>query len=397
MKVSPTLLGNRIESLDMLRGFALLGIFIANMLTFHSPYFYIDPHTYFSTPGDQFSYKIISIFIEASFYPIFAMLFGYGLQMQYEKSVVNKTPFAPIMAKRLAILMAFGLIHALFIWSGDILFTYAIMGFIMIGVVRIPKKWLLPVALVVYLIPTLLLIGGTYFVTKMFPDDLMEGYSDIQRIEQAITAYGHGSYVDALLFRIPEWLLIGLPAMFMGVFMVLPLIMLGAVFAKVKLFERAAQFKGRIALVTLLSFVVGIVIKSLPYLDEPTYYYKLTQQLIGGPILAIGYAGVILLLCQLPIFQKVFRPISKAGRMSLTTYLTQSIVATLIFYNYGFGLYGKVDIETGTLMAIGIFILQVIFAELWLMKFKMGPFEWIWRKVTYGKNLTKKEEKVQVL
>lgn len=397
MKVAPTLLGNRIESLDMLRGFALLGIFIANMLTFHSPYFYIDANTYFSTPGDQMSYKIISIFIEASFYPIFAMLFGYGLQMQYDKSIVNKTAFAPIMAKRLAILMAFGLIHALFIWSGDILFTYALMGFIMIGVVRIPKKWLLPIAFVVYLIPTLLLIGGTYIVTKMYPEDVMEGYANIQQIEQAITAYGHGSYVEALMFRIPEWLLIGLPAVFMGVFMVLPLIMLGAVFAKIKLFERAAQFKGRIALVTLISLVAGVAIKSLPYLNETTYYFKLIQQLIGGPILAVGYAGIILLLCQLTIFRKVFRPISKAGRMSLTTYLTQSIVATLIFYNYGFGLYGKVDIETGTLIAIGIFILQVIFAELWLMKFKMGPFEWVWRKATYGKNLTKKEEKVQVL
>ena len=81
----------------------------------------------------------------------------------------------------------------------------------------------------------------------------------------------------------------------------------------------------------------------------------------------------------------------------MTTYLTQSIVATTIFYGYGFGLYGKVDLETGTMIAVGIFAIQVIFAELWLLKFRMGPFEWLWRKATYGKNMTKKEEKEQAL
>ena len=79
--------------------------------------------------------------------------------------------------------------------------------------------------------------------------------------------------------------------------------------------------------------------------------------------------------------------------MSLTTYITQSIVATTIFYSYGFGMYGKVDLETGVWIALGIFVVQVIIAELWLMKFSMGPLEWLWRKATYGKKLPNKEGK----
>lgn len=79
--------------------------------------------------------------------------------------------------------------------------------------------------------------------------------------------------------------------------------------------------------------------------------------------------------------------------MSLTTYITQSIVATLIFYAYGFGMYGKVDLATGVGIAVGVFIIQVLIAELWLSKFRMGPLEWLWRKGTYGKNLPNKEEK----
>lgn len=396
MNVTPTI-GNRIESLDVLRGFALLGIFIVNMLTFHSPYFYIDAHSYFSTPSDVASYKLINIFVETSFYPIFAIMFGYGLNMQYEKAIANRVSYVPMMARRLTILMGFGLIHALFIWSGDILFTYALMGFIMLAVVRVPKKWLLWIAVIVYLLPTFLFIGGIYLLNKLHPNQLMEGFVDIQQIELAITAYAHGTYGEALVFRITEWLIIGLTSSFMSVFMVLPLVMLGAAFSKWRLFERAAELKGRIAIVGIIGLVAGIFIKSWPYIDGFDYHNILTQQLIGGPILAIGYASVIILLCQLPIFRTIFRPISKAGRMSLTTYLMQSIIATSIFYGYGFGLYGKVDIETGTMIAVGIFAIQVIFAELWLLKFRMGPFEWLWRKGTYGKNMTKKEEKTQAL
>ena len=397
MNVSPTTIGNRIETLDILRGFALLGIFIANMLLFHSPYFYIDPHSYFSTPSDVASYQLINIFVEASFYPIFAMMFGYGLNMQYEKAIANGTSYVPVMAKRLTLLMGFGLIHALFVWSGDVLFTYALMGFIMLAAIRIPKKWLLWIALIVYFLPTLLFIGGMYLLAQLDPNQLMDGFVDIQQIELAITAYAHGTYGEALVFRITEWLIYGLTSSFLGIFMVLPLIMLGAAFSKGKLFERASELKGRIAIVGIIALAAGIFIKSWPYMDSHAYHNVLTQQLIGGPILAIGYASVIILLCQILLFRTIFRPISKAGRMSLTTYLTQSIVATLLFYGYGFGLYGKVDLETGTLIAVGIFAIQVIFAELWLLKFRMGPFEWLWRKATYGKNMTKKEEKEQAL
>jgi len=151
--------------------------------------------------------------------------------------------------------------------------------------------------------------------------------------------------------------------------------------------------KGRIAVITILALAAGLWLKAVPFTGEPTLSAQMLQSVFGGPILAAGYVGLLLLLSQIPLFRTVFRPVSKAGRMSLTTYITQSIVATTIFYSYGFGMYGKVDLETGVWMVLGIFIIQVIFAELWLMKFKMGPIEWLWRKATYGKNLTNKEGK----
>lgn len=395
MKVTSTTLGNRVEVLDLLRGFALLGVFIANMIHFQAPYLYMDPYTWFSSPGDVATFKGIDIFIEASFYPIFAMLFGYGLNMQYEKMLANGAAFAPMMARRLAILLGIGVIHALFVWSGDVLFTYATMGFIMIACVKIPKKWLIPIAAIVYIIPNAFFYVVTRFLEKVDPNSMMAGYADIQKIELAISAYGLGSYGEIFSFRFVEWFTFGFLGVFLGVVMILPLLMIGAGLSKWKVFERAGEMKGRIAIITVLALVAGLWMKTVPFTGEPTLAAQMLQTVFGGPILAAGYVGLLLLLSQIPLFRTIFRPISKAGRMSLTTYITQSIVATTIFYAYGFGMYGKIDLETGVWIALGVFIIQVIFAELWLMKFSMGPIEWLWRKATYGKSLPKKEGKGQ--
>ena len=221
----------------------------------------------------------------------------------------------------------------------------------------------------------------------------MDSYADIQRIELSISAYAYGSFGEIFIFRLIEWLTYGLTSAFMGVFIILPLIMIGAGLSKWKVFERAGEMKGRIAIITVIAMAVGIWLKSLPFLGEPTMEAITLQTQFGGPILATAYVGLVLLLFQLPLFRTLFKPVAKAGRMSLTTYITQSIVATTIYYAYGFGMYGKVDLSTGIWIAVGVFVIQVIFAELWLSKFRMGPLEWVWRKATYGKNLRDKEEK----
>ncbi|WP_342512946.1 DUF418 domain-containing protein [Sporosarcina sp. FSL K6-1522] len=397
MKGTPTTLGNRVEVLDLLRGVALLGIFVANMLHFHSPYLYMDPYSWFSTPSDQATFKNIDIFVEASFYPIFAMLFGYGLNMQYEKALANGTAFAPFMVRRLTVLLGFGLIHALVVWSGDVLFTYAVMGFVMIAFVRIPKKWLLPIAAIVYIVPNAFFYIVTYLLEKISPNMMMEGYADIHQIELAIGAYGLGTYGEIFSFRLVEWLTFGLLSTASGFIIILPLMMIGAGLSKWQVFERASELKGRIAVITVIALVAGIWMKAAPHIDGANTADMMLQTSFGGPILAAGYVGLLLLLWQVPFIRTVFRPISKAGRMSLTTYIMQSVIATTIFYAYGFGMYGKVDLATGIWIAIGVFAIQVIFAELWLSKFRMGPLEWVWRKATYGKSFSNKEGKSRPL
>lgn len=388
MKLTPTTLTNRIEALDLLRGFALLGILIANMLLFHSPSFYIDPYQYFTETGDLVAFKWITILVQGSFYPIFAFLFGYGLNMQYEKAIARNQPFAKMMSKRLLILLVFGLIHALFIWSGDVLFSYATLGFILLLFIRIPAKWLTTIAVILYTIPGILL----YLLMKLMSnleDSFSEDLTNQPKIEKALEVFGNGSFAEIFSFRAVEWLVFGLSSTFLGLFIVLPIILFGAAMSKVKVIERAHALKGKLMIVGVIGLIIGLWIKALPFIQSPSYENFQLQATFGGVFLAVGYASIFLVLTTSKKFRSFFSPLGKAGRMSLTTYIMQSVIATLIFYGYGFGLYGQVSLWTGTVMAFGIFVLQVIFAEIWLAKFKMGPIEKLWRIGTYGRKSTK--------
>jgi len=385
----------RIEALDMLRGFALLGIFMANMLHFNAPIMYMDPYSWFEGSGEGIPYMWLDILVEASFYPIFAMLFGYGLSMQYEKSKLLRQPFGPVAARRMAILLVFGVLHAVFIWSGDILFTYALMGFLMIAAVRIPPKWLLALALVLYLVPMGLLTGLLFAAEQLTPDSSLSEFADIQKVEETINVYGHGDYLTALAFRTKEWLTFTATSFFVNPFMILPFMMVGAALAKWKTAERAREWRRRIAVIGVVSFIAGIALKSVPFTISTEMSMQMIQTYFGGPLVATGYVSFVLLLCTVPKFVSLLRPVAKAGRMSLTVYLTQSIIATLIFYHYGLGMYGKIDVGTATLMAAGIFVVQALLADLWLSRYRMGPFEWIWRIGTYGTILPIKKEKQQ--
>lgn len=383
MKVQPTELHERVVAIDMMRGFSLLGIFIVNMLAFHTPFYYINPYTWYTDPSDKDTFQWIDIAIQGSVYPLFSMLFGYGLMMQFRKSQERGISFIPLGLRRLSILLIIGILHAFLIWSGDILITYALSGFIVLFLLRLSRLWLVTIAFLLYVIPNMGLALLSYIVSATGE----EFYTGFQEIESSLDAFGSGSWMDIFMQRAADWtyaniesgslLLIGMT--------ILPYMLLGAAAAKGKLIERTSNKKTFWITLTAVTLVAGFSIKLLPYLFEANFYYMFVQDIFGGPLVAIGYAGLITLLCQLTIFRKLLNPVAKVGRMSMTTYLSQSVIATTIFYSYGFALYGKIDVLTGTWMAVGIFVIQMIFSEIWLSKFKQGPVEAIWKRVTYGK------------
>ncbi len=389
MKLQPVALDERVEAIDMMRGFALLGILLINMLGFHSPLYYIDPYTWFDAPLDQETFTFLDIFVQASFYPLFAMLFGYGLGIQYLRAEARKKSFAPMAVKRLAVLLVFGILHAFLIWYGDILITYAITGFLLIGMIRLDSKWLMALGVIIYAVPQTLLL------LVMFAAVAMDSsfYVGIQEVQNSIAAYGGGTFAEIFRQRFDDWMYGNNPSNYIILIVtILPFTMVGAAAAKWRLIERTGELKKLWIVLAAGGGIAGILLKIAPYIVDTNIAMTYLQEIFGGPLLAVSYAAIIALIAQSLKVSKVLRPLSKAGRMSLTTYITQSLVATMIFYSYGLGLYGQVDLLTGTLLALGIFALQLIFAEIWLMKFSQGPLEIIWRKITYGLNFEKSDK-----
>ncbi|ANU22682.1 DUF418 domain-containing protein [Planococcus donghaensis] len=386
MNLQPVSTNERIKAIDLMRGFSLLGILLINMLAFHSPLSYIDPYKWFNGSVNEEIYLVIDIFIQASFYPLFAMLFGYGLAMQYMRAEAIGRPFMPLAFKRLTVLLLFGVIHAFLIWYGDILITYAVMGFLLIGLIRLPSSWLMSFGAVIYMVPHLLMQAILFIAATADPNTYV-GYMEI---ESSIQSYQTGNFAEIFSQRLADWSYSNnLVRYVFLIFTILPFLMFGAAAAKWRLIERTKEKQTLWIVLAIIPLLIGLVLKSTPYVFGTNYAFVYLQDIFGGPLVAIGYAAVIALTVQNQRLQKLFSPIAKVGRMSLTTYITQSILATFIFYSYGLGLYGKVDLLTGSLIAFGIFVVQIIFAELWFEKFSRGPLEILWRKWTYGNNFEK--------
>ena len=160
---------------------------------------------------------------------------------------------------------------------------------------------------------------------------------------------------------------------------------------KWRLIEQASQYKKVWLTLAILGVSVGLFIKNAPILFTRTFFLDFLKVYVGGPILALGYIATVVVICSfIPIAIKVLMPFAKLGRMSLTMYLMQSILLSVLFYNWGFGLYGKVDVELGIYISVAIILVQICLAELWFMKFKQGPIEAIMKKITYGKILSEK-------
>ncbi|MFP7201821.1 DUF418 domain-containing protein [Lysinibacillus halotolerans] len=390
MNFQPTTLNERVHSIDILRGFSLLGILLVNMFAFYLPMPHIDLGSWFTEAPDIIWHQTLDIYVQSSFYPLFSMLFGYGLAMQFMKAETTGSNFYQFGPKRLIILLIIGLLHAFFIWWGDILTMYAFCGFFLLLFLRFSGGWLLTFGLIINGFMHLFFIA-IFALTGMSNMEVEAPAVDIVMINDAITAYGVGNWVDAFFQRLKDLSLqMGVSMWISALTTILPYMLIGAAAAKWRLIERAKELKGLWITLAIVFLVLGILIKSAPYTFTRTYLLDYLKVYVGGPILSVGYIGIMICLCMIPFIVKILAPLARAGRMSLSLYIMQSIICTLLFYHFGFSLYGEIDVQTGTLIAIGIFIVQVIFAELWFIKFKQGPLEWLVKKLIYKTTLSEK-------
>ncbi|WP_257985070.1 DUF418 domain-containing protein [Bacillus sp. T33-2] len=384
---------NRIVSIDMMRGAAILGIFLVNMMFFHSPFLYIEPLEWWPGPLNRITYIVIDIFLQASFYPLFAMLFGYGLVILRDRMLMRNQNFTILAVRRLSLLLLIGVIHAFLVWHGDILITYAVCGFVFLLFMRLSANGLLYSGLLVYLIPNILLVALLTASIFFSPGEALQ-LADSEAARASMSAYQTGSFSDITRARFREWYEVN-GFFIIYFFTILPLFFIGAGAAKKKWFENIAPFRKSMAVVGTVLFIAGLVIKLLPYVAAGNVATDYAQDFLGGPMLAASYGIFIALLARRHRARTVLLPLAAVGRLSISNYLFQSVLCTLIFYNYGLGLYGKVSIFTGTMLAIVFFGIQVAASRWWVSRYYYGPVEWLWRAVTYMRRPKWKRSRLQ--
>jgi uncharacterized protein len=387
----------RLNWIDAARGAAILGIFMVNAPSFGSPYYMpgMDSPEWDSTL-DNFLLGGIDIFFQASFYTLFSILFGFGMQLIFDSRKRDGIRPGWFLSRRMLVLLVLGSIHAFLIWHGDILFTYAILGLLLIPFLYTPR-WVLLMMIPILLIPVVILLTMSSLLGSLLPEGEMDAYMvEAMDIPNKLAAYGHGSYGDILQQNWIDWSSSnGVGGIIMGIFMILPLLMLGAYLARTKLLHDPVANRRKLIWFTVITGAIFLIFKAGPYLIGAPLWLSIAQDSIGGPACALFYLSLITLVSRLPVISWIAHQLSYVGRMSLSNYLFQSVFMFFLFYNIGFGLYASFSLIGFVAFVIGVFVFQVIVSRIWFRYYTFGPVEWLWRILTYGKIQPLRKKKMQ--
>ncbi len=407
--LAPVLVSERIVSMDVVRGLALLGILISNMIYFSQPYGINGwrSELWFSS-ADKFADWISMIFIEGKFYPIFSMLFGMGVSMQMDRASSRGLDFKVVYLRRLYVLMGFGVLHGIMLWEGDVLLAYALCGLLLLLFRGRNPKTLLFWAAGIMVIPAFLLlfIGLVLHLFSGHPElqsAMSESYAgDEETRSEMFRVFVNGSYADVVFYRLKEMVFMILLTLFYAP-LYLGLFLIGMWAGQKGILVEVQNHSRLLLRMLLICGAVGLIGNLLGAwlqmdgIEESNYGLMLIGNGITsiiGPVLALAYiSGLALLIHYRSSWTGLFAPLAAVGRMALTNYLAQSLIATTIFYGYGFGLGGSVGRMGVIGISLMIFAAQILFSVCWLKFYRYGPMEWLWRSLTYGKRQSMGMEK----
>jgi uncharacterized protein len=396
-RMAPVDAGERLSHLDVLRGFALLGILLVNFEYFTRPTLAImlgaEPGL---TGADHVVDLAIRTFAEGKFFPLFSMLFGAGFVLFWERVETRGGAARRPYLRRLAVLAVFGLLHGTLVWAGDILFIYAVLGFVMALLFRnVASTAQLAWAVLLVVLPSLLywLFVAAFEAARTDPEafaafqrDIDAQHADLEgRIAAAEMAYRDGRWIDAVAQTRQDFAFFLSQSLF-WVTPVLGYFLLGRWLLETgRLREpiRHAAFFERLAVLGLpigaaSSIAATFLVHGRPfYVPSPALALGVTLMSVGAPLLVLGYVALVVR------WQSALWWLAPAGRLALTNYLVQSLVWTAVFYGYGLGLWGSVPRAVHPILVVGFFALQVAFSHWWIARFRFGPAEWLWRSLTY--------------
>jgi len=387
--------------LDMVRGFALMGILIMNMPGFSSSFFAeADGSHLWPGQADQVAEGLREMLFSGKFNSMFSMLFGIGFTLQFARMQRSDPEHATrIYLRRLLVLAVLGVLHAAVFWGGDVLHVYAILGIVLLfGLRHASDRTLIALMGLCLLYPV---ISGLLRLFVMTPDLVAARVAIAKGFEAADNAtFGHGTFWQAASLHAREFAFMysdGLAAWgFFGFYVQMALTMLlGLLAGRRRWPDRIAELMPQLRKVHVWALVVGLACGA-----TFTIIFELNRtpgpspiKLLGGVAywlsrlgMMIFYVLTIVRLAQHPAWARRFAPIAAAGRMPLTNYLMQTAICTVLFYGWGFGLWGKVGPAAGLVLSLAIFFLiQVPWSIWWLSRHDRGPLEALWSRLTYGR------------
>jgi len=391
-RTNPIRATERIEVLDLLRGFALFGILVVNMTVFSGSAWLPESET---GTTDQLVNWVIELLAAGKFLNLFSFLFGVGFAIQLRRISARTDRFAYIYSRRLIALFVMGLINGVFISSVDVLQVYALLGFLLMLFSAVSQRGVLVVAVLCFLSPIiysgveagLIWSGNVGFVS-------WSSVTDADAWSQWRIVYENGDYPALVSNRLAFWRWIySSPDWYLSVFSTeFVLLLLGMYAGRAGIFESLDSHMGRLKSALPWLAITGILLttasqSTLVHLSAiPDALSGALQDrlfLLGAISLSGAYASGLILLAQIPTWKGRLRPFSLTGRMALTNYILQSVICVLVFYESGLGLYNLLGSAQGLILTVMIFVSQVMLSTWWLSIARYGPLEWVWRYLTY--------------
>ncbi|MFT6873875.1 MAG: hypothetical protein ACJAVN_002899 [Roseivirga sp.] len=389
----------RVVSMDILRGIAVLGILAMNIQSFAMPSVaYSNPTAYENLSGNDLWVWLVShVFADQKFMAIFSLLFGASIVMISQKARKEQMRSTGLQNRRFFFLALFGLIHAYLLWYGDILFIYAICAFFMFTFRSKKSATQIKVGVLLLVIGSLISLVIGYTTPLWEPGEYEATKTEIWTPESGAIAeeidFYRGTWERQILYRAPQAFQMETTVILFETFWkVAGLMLIGMALYKRRVFnaKQSVKYYSKMMGYGLgmgLPLVIGGVILDFNYdWDFRLSFFFFSQLNYWGSILmALGYIGIVMIITKTSTRGFIAKRLSGVGRMALSTYLIQSIICGFLFYGHGLALFGDLDRSAQAVFVLGVWVFNIAFAGVWLSFFKYGPFEWLWRSLTYGK------------
>ncbi|MPZ20601.1 MAG: DUF418 domain-containing protein [Luteitalea sp.] len=384
--------------LDALRGFALLGILMMNIRMFSMPFAaYFNPTAYGSLDGlNYWVWFVGHVFFDQKFMTIFSMLFGAGIVLMTGRAEARGDGPAMRHYRRMCWLLVFGLVHAYGLWSGDILVLYALCGAWVFLLRRRSPRTLLVLGALVLAIGSLLSVGAYAGMQYLPPEEVAGierelGNPQPEDIARELAAYRSGWW-GQMPDRAKRSLEFHLQVFWLwGLWRAGGLMLVGMALFKLGVFSGRSRPQLYVAFVAS-GALIGLPLVLASVHDIELYDWGSLRAFFvdsqwnywGSVFVSLGYVGLVMLVVTRGILAPLVARLAAVGRMALTNYLLHTLICTTVFYGHGLGYFGYFSRTDQALLVVAIWLIQLVVSPLWLRRFEFGPFEWLWRALTYG-------------